>query len=68
MPGRTLKVTKGRLNLMTETTFVVEWHRGDAYLSSGPKYVVRKVDRGAVLTAYVEVTNAGLTAVKIRVR
>ena len=69
-PGRTLRVTKGRWNLMTGTAFDFEWHRAGTYVSSGQKYVVRRADRGTTLTVYVMVTNEGKSAIrrlKIRV-
>ncbi len=61
-PGRTLRATKGQWNLMTGTTYEFAWTRGSTALGFDQRYVVRKVDRGKLLTAYITIDNDGIQA------
>lgn len=66
--GRTLRVTRGRWNLMTDTTVTYRWRRGTKERSASQKYVVRKADRGRWLTAVVSADNvSGGTERRVRI-
>lgn len=59
--GRTLTLTKGVWNLMTDTRFGFTWKRGPRVVSRTAAYVVRPGDSGKRLTATVKARNGGLT-------
>jgi hypothetical protein len=66
--GRTLRVTHGRWNLMTDTGFSYRWRRGTEEISVSQRYVVRKPDRGRWLTAIVYADNvSGWSECRVRV-
>lgn len=69
--GRTLRVSHGQWNQMTDTTFSYAWKRGRAVVQRGPRYVVRAADAGATLTVRVNARNgtlSTLTTLSVRIR